>query len=78
MLTFGEDSQEFLKQQEEAKEAAANENAFFAPVPNSGENELTKARLVTFKQLYDFNNMFLNKSYLRKRTKYSEDHISKL
>ena len=48
VLTFGEDSAEFLKKQRAAKSAAENEQAFFAPVPNSGENELTKARLLTF------------------------------
>jgi hypothetical protein len=51
---------------------------FWAPVPNTEENELTKARLVTFKQLYDFNNFVLNKSYLRKRTSRNEEYISKL
>lgn len=51
---------------------------FFAPVPNQEENELTKARMVTFKQLYEFNNLFLNKSYLRKRTGRSEEYIAKL
>jgi hypothetical protein len=34
-----------------------------------------EARLVSFKQLYDFSNMFLNKSYLKKRTKNNENHI---
>ena len=63
---------------ESARAAAEGESAFFATVPNEGENELTKARLVTFKQLYDFNNMVLNKSYLRKRTAKTEDHVSKL
>lgn len=36
-------------------------------VPNQHENNLKKARLVTFEQLYDFNNLFLNKSFLKKR-----------
>lgn len=37
---------------------------------------LTEARLVTFAQLYDFNNLFLNRSYLRKRTGVCEKKIT--
>ena len=37
---------------------------------------LTDARLVTFQQLYDFNNLFLNRSYLRKRTTTNEKKIA--
>ena len=34
--------------------------------------------MFTFEQLYDFNNLFLNKSYLKKRMKIAEDKVSKL
>jgi hypothetical protein len=34
--------------------------------------------MFTFKQLYQLNNLCLNKSFLRKRTKVSEDNISVL
>ena len=40
--------------------------------------ELNKARLITFKQLYEFINLVMNKSYLKKRTKFAEDHLSSL
>ncbi len=39
---------------------------------------MTKARLMSFTQLYDFNNLGLNRSFLRKRTKKSENHIEVL
>jgi hypothetical protein len=42
------------------------------------ENNLLKPRMFTFKQLYQLNNLCLNKSFLRKRTKVSEDNISVL
>ena len=44
-------------------------------LPNKKENTLTKARLVSFKQLYEFNNLCLNKSFLRKRTRAAEEDI---
>ena len=34
--------------------------------------------MFTFEQLYDFNNLFLNKSYLKKRMKIAEDKVTKL
>ena len=34
--------------------------------------------MMTFKQIYDFMNLFLNKSYLKKRTKNSEEHIDSI
>lgn len=46
-------------------------------VPNSSENNLTKARTFSFEQLYEFNNLFLNKSFLRKRVRASEVDIDK-
>lgn len=56
-----------------------NDNHEKAPedvIPFSEDNNvLHDARLVTFKQLYDFNNLFLNKSYLRKRVKSTENHL---
>jgi hypothetical protein len=56
-----------------------NDNHEKAPedvIPFSEDNNaLHESRLVTFKQLYDFNNLFLNKSYLRKRVKSTEDHL---
>ena len=61
-----------------AKSQAESAHQEYAPIPNNKENELTKARLVSFTQLYDFNNLCLNKSFLRKRTKHSEDHIAVL
>ena len=42
------------------------------------ENNLLKPRMLTFKQHYQLNNLCLNKSFLRKRTKVSEDNISVL
>ena len=47
-------------------------------LPNTVESDRLKARTFSFKQLYDFNNLCLNKSYLKKRTKVNEDHIAKL
>jgi len=44
-------------------------------LPNKKEYNLTKARLITFEQLYEFNNLFLNKSFLRKRTRAAEQDI---
>ena len=46
-------------------------------LPTSTENALTKARTFSFEQLYDFNNLFLNKSFLRKRVRSSEEDIFK-
>ena len=34
--------------------------------------------MLSFQQLYDFNNLCLNRSYLRKRTKNNEEHIDAL
>ena len=31
--------------------------------------------MISFQQLYDFNNLCLNRSFLRKRTKSNEEHI---
>ena len=76
-MSFGDDS-EYLASVESARKQAKSARQGYAPIPNNKENELTKARLVSFKQLYDFNNLCLNKSFLRKRTKQSEDHISVL
>jgi uncharacterized protein with NRDE domain len=42
------------------------------------DTDLIEARLISFKQLYDFSNLFLNKSYLKKRTKNNEEHIDAL
>ena len=42
-------------------------------LPNKRENNLTKARMLSFEQLYEFNNLFLNKSFLRKRTRAAEE-----
>ena len=39
---------------------------------------MTKARLFSFHQLYDFNNLFLNKSFLRKRVRSTEEDIWQL
>ena len=39
------------------------------------DTDLIEARLISFKQLYDFSNLFLNRSYLKKRTKNNEEHI---
>lgn len=50
----------------------------WASMPNEVEDDRLKARMVSFKQLYDFNNLVLNRSFLKKRTKVSEDHIEKL
>ena len=47
-------------------------------LPNMKENNLTKARMLSFQQLYEFNNLFLNKSFLRKRTRAAEEDIFKL
>ena len=47
-------------------------------MPNSVESDRLKGRVFSFKQLYDFNNLFLNKSYLKKRTKVNENHIDTL
>lgn len=47
-------------------------------LPNSVESDRLKARTFSFKQLYEFNNLVLNKSFLKKRTKVNEDHIAKL
>ena len=46
-------------------------------LPNHTENNLTKARLFSFEQLYEFNNLFLNKSFLRKRVRATEVDIDK-
>ena len=78
VLVFGEFSQQYLDGQEKRKEQAKREGKTYAPIPAKDENELLKARLFNFKQLYDFNNLCLNKSFLRKRTKKNEDHIAKL
>lgn len=47
-------------------------------IPNEVEDDRLKARMISFKQLYDFTNLVLNRSYLKKRTKTSEEHITKL
>ena len=46
--------------------------------PNIIEDDRLKARMFSFKQLYEFNNLVLNKSYLKKRTTVNETHIAKL
>lgn len=46
-------------------------------VPNDTENNLLKARTFSFQQLYEFNNLCLNKSFLRKRVRASEEDIDK-
>ena len=46
-------------------------------VPNNTENNLLKARTFSFHQLYEFNNLCLNKSFLRKRVRASEEDIDK-
>jgi hypothetical protein len=46
-------------------------------IPSATENPLTKTRTFSFKQLYDFNNLYLNKSFLRKRVRSSEEDIHK-
>ena len=45
-------------------------------LPNYKENPLTKARTHSFKQLYDFINLVLNKSFLRKRVYSIEQDMS--
>ena len=56
-----------------------NDNIEKAPedvLPFSEEDKvLHESRMFSFKQLYDFNNLYLNKSYLRKRVKSTEDHL---
>ena len=47
-------------------------------MPNLIEEDKLKARMFTFKQLYDFNNLCLNKSFLKKRVTVNEEHIAKL
>jgi hypothetical protein len=44
-------------------------------LPTSTENLLTKARTFSFEQLYDFHNLCLNKSFLRKRVRSIEEDI---
>lgn len=44
-------------------------------LPNYKENPLTKSRALSFEQLYDFNNIFLNKSFLRKRVTSTEEDV---
>lgn len=78
-LHFGEDTNaELQKWLKESKELATKQNRDYAMVPNQHENVLKKARMVTFEQLYDFNNLFLNKSFLKKRMQMGEDNIKKL
>ena len=78
ILRFGEVTEEYNKKQEKLKEIAKKNGQYFAPIPNNFENELLKVRMVNFQQLYDFNNLCLNKSYVKKRTKINEDKIAKL
>lgn len=47
-------------------------------IPNYKENPRTKARMVSFQQIYDMFNLSLNKSFLRKRTRSAEQDIHKL
>jgi len=61
------------EQQTESQPAEVSRDQ--AATAGTQENELTKARLVSFKQLYDFNNLCLNRSFLRKRTSKSELNI---
>ena len=48
-----------------------NDNELEAPddILLFDREELTETRMLSFQQLYDFNNLCLNKSFLRKRTK---------
>ena len=47
-------------------------------IPDKNENTLTKARTFSFEQLFDFFNLCLNKSMVKKRTRSSEEEIYKL
>ena len=59
-----------------AKTLLQNDNAENAPDDvltfNDDNIQHTEARMVSFKQLYAFNNLCLNRSYLRKRTTTNE------
>ena len=46
-------------------------------VPSMTENPLTKSRTFSFQQLYEFHNLVLNKSFLRKRVRSSEEDMDK-
>lgn len=46
-------------------------------LPTATENPLKKARTFSFEQLYDFNNLVLNKSFLRKRVRSLEEDMQK-
>ena len=63
----------------DSREIQAKEGDFergWSCVPNEVEDDRLKARTISFKQLYDFTNLVLNRSYLKKRTAVSEEKIA--
>lgn len=67
-----------LKDGRESASKSGDYERDWSMIPNKVEDDRLKARMVSFKQLYEFNNLVLNRSYLKKRTKVNEGHISKL
>ena len=78
-----EELKELIKKDKKEKEGDFSKKKWIRPnhqayIPNDVEDPLTKARMFSFKQLYEFNNLYLNKSFLRKRTRNAEEDIFKI
>ena len=72
----GEEKKKKKKSKDKGPSDAWKKPKIATKLPNNKENPLTKARTHSFKQLYDFTNLILNKSFLRKRVYALEQDVS--